>query len=66
MKPRDTDIAKRHNLGGITRVAPADWRANCALAHTGGERFEGLFATARDGRTVELRAVFSSRGSASA
>ncbi len=60
MKPRTMATVKRHAPGEIARVGPADWRASCVLAHVGGERFEGLFAAAREDRTVDLRAVFSS------
>ena len=58
--PREMAIVKRGDPRAITSVQPADWRASCVLAHVGGERFEGLFAVARENRTVELRAVFSS------
>jgi Ni,Fe-hydrogenase III large subunit len=44
----------------VTAVAPAGWRTACLAAQGGGERFDGLFATARDAGAVELRAIFSS------
>jgi len=44
----------------ITRVAPMHWRETCLQMTRDGERFEGLFAVARE-RGVELRAVFGTR-----
>ena len=44
----------------VTRVAATGWQTTCLAAHRNGERFEGLFATAGDGETAELRALFSS------
>jgi Ni,Fe-hydrogenase III large subunit len=44
----------------VTTVAPAGWRQACLAAKSGGERFDGLCAAARDGGAVELRAIFSS------
>ena len=44
----------------VTPVAATSWRTACVAAHGNGERFEGLFATAGDAETVELRALFSS------
>jgi len=44
----------------VTPVAATGWQTACLAAHSNGERFEGLFATAGDGETVELRALFSS------
>jgi len=44
----------------VTAVAATGWQTACLVAHRNGERFEGLFATAGDGETVELRALFSS------
>jgi Ni,Fe-hydrogenase III large subunit len=43
----------------ITRVAAGGWRRACLDAHERGERFGGLFATARPERALQLRALFS-------
>jgi Ni,Fe-hydrogenase III large subunit len=44
----------------ITRVPAGTWRAACLEARDQRERFEGLFAAARESGAVQLRAAFSS------
>ena len=56
--------ASRRDAISITEVAAGDWRTGCLRAMHDGGRFEGLFAAARDGGEVELRAVFSSAAAA--
>jgi Ni,Fe-hydrogenase III large subunit len=52
--------ARRAEPLAVTPVAAKGWRTACLAAHRNGERFEGLFATTGDGKTVALRALFSS------
>jgi Ni,Fe-hydrogenase III large subunit len=59
MKISRSDPVSRRGAPEITQVPAGGWRPACLEAHDQGERFGGLFATARGALPVQLRAVFS-------